>query len=306
MDQDWQFYFDQLAGKNPELTPGNPQAGYYRTRSSEAVVIWRAAGELFAQKTTRNGMVSLLRDADVIDELFSKVCRNPVAGDVYTRFVETSTWPEDIERPAERGIGDNMAGLTPSQRISAEINDLLDSARAWLKGIGKVATQEHADKAANYADAFAELEKKATDAREELKRPVLEEGRRIDREWKPVEAAADNAKREFKAATTPYLLEKKKRLQEEERLAREEAAEKGEIFQHRPSGTVAGTRGSRVALRTVKSLVVTDMKAVAQFYLSMETLPREIEDAIRTCAKRALEGGAQIPGCNLLTEQKAA
>lgn len=306
VDQDYTFYFAQLAGQNPEVTPGKPQPGYYRTQSHDAVVIWRARNQLYADKTPRDGRVVQLEKEWQIDELFSQVCRRPVTDDAYEAFLSTKRWPEDIDRPAPRGIGDNSgAELEPHESLRAQINDMLDVGRSWLKRIGKIATKEHADKAANYADEFARLEKKGDEEQKRLKKPILEAGRKIDNAWKPVIGAAADAKREFKDALTEWLIAAKRAAQEEEARAIQEAKEKGELVSGRPATAVAGTRG-RVSLRPFNVLVVTDMKAVAQYYLSMEKLPLEIAEAIEKCAKRALEGGAQIPGAELKIEQRAA
>jgi hypothetical protein len=321
VEQDYTFYFKQLAylkkladpecknpGPEPEVTPGKPQAGYYRTQSHQAVAIWHSEDhtKVFAQTTARNGSSYLIRDPDSVDELFSKVCRHPVAGDTYTRFVQAKTWPEDVETPAERGIGDNSAALAPHERIRAELNDFLDRARSWLKGIGKVATKEHADKAANYAEEFAKLEKKADEEQKRLKKPILEAGRKIDGEWKPVIAAASDAKREFKKACEDYLIAVKKQAAEQERRDREDAAARGEFLQHRPSAAVAGTSGGRVGLRTYKEAVVADWKALAQHYLSMEELPKAVQEGLLRAAEPIVLAGGTIPGVILKTEQRAA
>src|SRR3954447_23026650 len=123
MEQDYTFWRAQLAGENPAVTPGEPQAGYYRTPSHQAVVIWyNEELKPRAQTTSRNGSHSLIRDPDAIDELFSRICRSPVEGDTYSSFRLTKTWPEDVKRrPAERGIGDNSAALAPHERVRAEI-----------------------------------------------------------------------------------------------------------------------------------------------------------------------------------------
>jgi hypothetical protein len=245
----------------------------------------------------------------MIDALFSVCCRRPVKGSAFRAFITTGKWPEDIETPAERGIGDNSGAPPPlaHEGMRGQINDLLDLARGWLKSIGgAVKTQEQVDKAANYATAFANLEKKAAAEFKERKQPILDEGKRLDKAWKPVIECAEDAKREFKKACEDYLIAVKKKAAEQERRDREDAAARGEFLQHRPSAAVAGTSGGRVSLRTYKEAVVTDWKALAQHYLSMEELPKAVQEGLLRAAEPIVLAGGTIPGVILKTEQRAA
>lgn len=320
---DYDFYNSQLAAQGVvkpgtkippprEVTPGQPQPGWYRTRSNVGVVIWRAdSGALLAEEISADGSTTRrIEDADRIDALFSVVCRRAVRGQVFREFILNQTWPEDIEEPAPRGIGDNSGAPPPPahEGLRGQVNDLLDAGLAWLKSIGgKVFTKEQVDKAANYADRFARYEKEAKESFAERKKPILEEAKRIDATWKPVIEAADDAKRQFKALCTDYLRAVAAKAEAEELKARQEAKEKNELFQTRPSVAVAGTSGgNKVALRTYKEAVVTDWKALAQHFLTMEELPTDVKDGLLKAAKPIVLAGGTIPGVQLKKEKRAA
>jgi hypothetical protein len=101
MDDDWSFWMSQLAGENPETTPGTPHAGYYllRRRISRPnddpnrkpgdprrkvetthlpVAIWNDGGWHMVI-----GREEHYRDVDQIDETFSRCCRNAITYDEY-------------------------------------------------------------------------------------------------------------------------------------------------------------------------------------------------------------------------------
>jgi hypothetical protein len=313
MEQDWTFYFAQLAhqellaeGKpttEPEVTPGKPASGYYRTRANDAVVIWRDGDACRAILHRRDGQDRETKEEHYIDGIFSQCCRSAVPDEDYERFVATRQWPDDIEKPAPRGIGDNSKLLEPHESVRAQINDLLDQARAWLKSIGgKARDKTEAKKAANYSDEFSRLEKQAGEEQKRLKKPILEAGRKIDAAWKPVIGEASDAKRMMKKAVEDYLIEEKRRDEARELEERQKAQEEGRLMSARPSATVVG----RVSLRTVKELVVTDLRALAQHYLSQNMLRIEIVDALQTCARADLSSGTPVPGAELKSKQVAA
>ena len=116
-DYDW--YFAQLDGKNPETTPGTPYCGFYRLRRRmmidnpnpapgesrknpkvifEPVAIWKdEAGQFCCAKP---GWTPTKQDE--IDNLFSRVCRDAVPEDVYRAAVDGAPWPDEVaERKAE-------------------------------------------------------------------------------------------------------------------------------------------------------------------------------------------------------------
>jgi hypothetical protein len=248
---------------------------------------------------------------DEIDELFGFVCRKPIPYELYETIRDGGKWPEDVEAPAERGMGDNSQNLEPHEALQADINNLADAARDWLKSIGgNITTQEQADKAANYATEFGKLEKRGQDKHKAEKAPHLEAGRAVDAAWKPVIDLADQKKRFMKKTAEAWLIEEKRRLEkiERERIAAERKAAEAEAQAARARGEEAppppppveepasvrvsvGTRG-KVAIRTRTEYEIVDLPAFAAF---LATLPPPPPDFLEACQKLANKMGPANP-----------
>ncbi|WP_457797591.1 hypothetical protein [Methylocystis sp. S23] len=150
-------------------------------------------------------------------------------------------------------MGDNSQNLEPHEALQADINNLADAARDWLKSIGgKITTQEQADKAANYATEFGKLEKRGQDKHKAEKAPHLEAGRAVDAAWKPVIDLADQKKRFMKKAFETWAVEEQRKRSEE--AARLRAEQERQAAEARAAAKAAGepprTRRSRPSSRT--------------------------------------------------------
>ncbi|RJP45479.1 hypothetical protein C4587_00865 [Candidatus Parcubacteria bacterium] len=321
MSDIWEFWRRSLLGEKPETTPGTPHAGFYRDRSSRAVAIWKD-GEQWVCSVT-SGYCP--RHKDEIDELFGFVCRAPITRELFMHIKNGGGWPEDVQIP-ERGAGDNSQSLPPHELLAAQINDMIDEARKWLASIGgKIATQEHADKAANFAGAFGELEKEADKARKNEKEPHDKAAKAVQAKWLPVIELAAEKKSWLKKEFEKFALAEKRRreeearrLAEEQRKAAEEAAraaaENGEpppqpeaIEEPAPVKNVAaGTRGTRVALKTRVDYVVIDLPAFAAHLAALENPPPEFLEACRKIANRLGAAGANPPGVEKRVTEFAA
>ena len=98
MTDPWQFWQEQLAGRNPETTPGTPHAGYYINRNRqtyrnpnprpgdprhkvsttyEPVAIWHDDAGWHCMIHGKHG-IREMNDTDAIDNLFSYVCRTAI------------------------------------------------------------------------------------------------------------------------------------------------------------------------------------------------------------------------------------
>jgi len=313
MSNEWQYWATALKGEFIEdlIQRGQPQSGFFRDRSKRAVAIWRDDTGIRCQVTSGYEP----RHADEIDELFGFICRTPITRELYMEIKNGGKWPEDVDLP-ERGIGDNISTLAPHEAIKAEVNDLIDAARKWIDSIGgAVKTQEHADKVANYAEAFGELEKRADKARKDEKDPHDKAAKAVQAKWLPVVELADEKKRWCKKAFETYALAEKRRREEEARKAAEAArieAEKADIAgepsapEPEPVKNVsAGTRG-RVALKTRTDWVVDDLQAFAAYLASMETPAPEFVEVCRKLANRIGSGGGSAPGIEKRVTEYAA
>jgi hypothetical protein len=321
---DWTYWASALKGEFIEdlIQRGNPQSGFYRDRSARAIAIWRdEAGELLCSVTS--GFCP--HHADEIDELFGFVCRAPITRELYMHIANGGAWPEDVRIPA-RGAGDNSQSLPPHELLAAQINDMIDEARKWLASIGgKVETQQHADKAANFAGAFGELEKQADKARKDEKDPYDKAAKAVQTKWLPVIDLAAEKKTWLKKEFEKFALAEKRRREEEARRAAEEqrkaaeeaariASENGAppptpepIEEPAPVKNVAaGTRGTRVALKTRVDFVVTDLPAFSAHLAALENPPPEFVEACRKIANRLGAAGANPPGVEKRVTEFAA
>lgn len=365
MADDFTFWRAQLAGKNPETTPGTPHSGYYRSRRwvsdkantgkrvaiYEPVAIWKEGDKFCCLIGTRD--LSKLPDDEIDNDVFAGCCRDAISYETYQAALNGEGWPEAVEeRPAEPArigpderqtalyqrtpseqpeneravIGDNSGETAPFDLIRERVNDVNAQVAEWLKSIGgKVASDEQADKAANFSALLAEIEKEAAEAHRKEKAPILEAQRACDGSWKPVIALAEESKKRIKSnIVTPWLIEKQKRADEAARIEREkiaaeqaareaEAAAKGEDAPPPPAVTVepakvtAGNRGGRgVSLRTVKHTVIEDLPAVAAFFATMDAPPPDFVEVCRKLADKVMKGGVKVPGAKQESRQAAA
>ena len=326
MDQ-YRHWREALAAKRPvesgELLDGTfVRSGYYAIRSKvgkhEALAFWREDDRLYCVRQKGHSPT----DLDQIAELYARCSMNPISYDLYQSVAERGEpWPDQISKSeaAPGEIGHNSQNAEPHELIQGKINDLVDSARKWLAEIGgKIATQDHADKACNYSEEFAKLEKTADKARVAEKEPHDEAAKAVQTKWKPIVDTAAEKKVWMKKAFEVYAIAERKRLAEEaarkaeeERKAAEEARAQGQ--EPEPAAAVqepikvnAGTAGRRVALKTRTVYVVTDVKTFAAELAGMNQPPAEFVETLRKIANRMGAAGAKPAGVEARQEEYAA
>jgi hypothetical protein len=322
-----------LDGKKLDMgAKGEPPSGYFRRNAGnkgwELFAVWRSNGVLCCERNMFGDGASM--DADQIDQLF--------ASEVYTAVVHEGA-PLPIEHTArlslkeikagagmtaevgraktatasileknERAvIGDNSQNAAPHELLGGRINDLLDERKAWLAEIGgSIATQEHADRAAAFAEAFAKLEKDGVETHKTEKEPHLKAGREVDATWKPIISKADDGKRSTKALLTPYLRKQADEAAEAQRKAAAEAAQRQQPAPVQAVAPRAVNGGRGVSLRTVRSAVVNDLLAVAAYLAGMANPDRDFAEVCRKAADKLLKAGVLVPGAAIVETQEAA
>ena len=195
-----------------------------------------------------------------------------------------------------------------AQALSAELLDLRTEVLAWLSEVGLIKDQVTADRCANYAEVFSDLEKKAEGFRTSEKKPVLDQGRAIDAQWKPIVTAADEVKRLCKKAIEPFLIAETERLEQE--LIEQLKAENGDlsVLSSMPISAKAGSFGRTISLRRVRRLVVSDRTALLTHY---HRDPRFLNDEavqklLVKLAEHDLQAGLSVPGVESVEEKVAA
>lgn len=335
-EDQFNWWHQKLAGKDPDWERGHPPSGYFRRNftvnvgepgkrigkpGTEAIAIWRNDdGEVLCHRTSG---FKTPQDVDEIEELFAQISRSPVSYEDYRHFRDNDEWParESDVPDAIATIGDNSGALeTDLQRAVAAVDDLMEKFNDWQKSIdGKITTQEQADKAAHFADQFGRCQKRADDLRKVEKEPHLKAGRDVDGAWKPVIATAETAKKDAKDLITPFLRAKaekeRKRAEEERKNAEEEAKRAVEendfippepVKVSEPKPVSVGSAGRKTSLRTYKYAEVTDVKACAGYFASFNNPPTELVELLTKLARKSLDAGHEVPGAELKQEMRAA
>jgi hypothetical protein len=135
--------------------------------------------------------------------VWPRCAATPVSSAAYRHHQQTGKWPDAAEAD-EIPTGANLAAASLAEQTLARIVALETAAIAWHESIGAaIVTQDHADRAANYAAKFLELELMARKDRMEEMRPYMAEVEASRARWSPVEARAERVKRTIK---TKWLL----------------------------------------------------------------------------------------------------
>jgi hypothetical protein len=310
------FWKDALAGKNPDHTRGKAECGYYRMRqrdgSTVGIAIWRDdEGGLCAKIGKRKGeAIEPDREEEFCDRVFAWCLQHPVTEESYWHWYDNDSWPEDLP-DVEAQVQDRLNEISesfghnapPELVIKDTVAELRAEAEKWLKDIGgEITTQAEADKAANFADRFGELEKEAEKTRVGEKEPHLKASRDVDAKWQPIKKAAENAKRWAKALPTEFFKAELARKSQE--LAAKAA--QGEAVKPADLKVKAGTRGRGVSLRTTKVFRCTDFGSLLSHYLKDERFKREVAPLLARLAEADLKAGHTIPGAVLEDQQSAA
>jgi hypothetical protein len=279
------FWRDAQSGSFSPIHENDPRPGWYRMRDARSGTFVP-----IAIMTDSAGAVQALKSGQPVDPfaVWTWCCRNPIPYETYVAVtLHGQPWPEEV--PA---IGHNSLSFDVLAEIADDVALLRQAAESWLEGLSAIATQADADRAANFADRFAALAQRAETERIADKRPTLEEGRAVDQRWKPVIAAAEEAKRQMKDALTPFL------LSEAERLSTCPGAEPPR----------AGTGPRRIGLRTLRRLTVIDEPSLLAAYRDDARIWRhaDVRSAILKLAEADALAGRDVPGALLVEERVAA
>ena len=318
-------------GKPVEYTKGRPSSGYFKRKARnkdrsiryDAVAIWRdeVIGEWCCQ--TSDGYSPT--HADEIEELFVSCNSSPISYELYEIVSNGGAWPNEV------ATIESAPELAPHDAAAAELKKRQDEVKAWLTELGrKPASQEEADKAANFADAFGKIEKTADKARVAEKEPFLESGRAVDAKWKPTIDGAATAKKWAKGLSDDYAKAEAAQRQREAdeanakplrdfkeakaKAAAEEAqrialAAKGVIVpEFAPTPVITapkaivtvpvriGTGSRRQSLRTITSWEIDDASALLRFLASRNVKSDALIAAALRDARALCESGVDVPG----------
>ena len=196
MTDQYQWWRDALAGKNPLINANEPQSGYYRMRYGKdkpwlPVAIWSQSGTVHCRVGPEN------RDAH---NVWTWCAANPVGKAEAAQAFETGAWPGDV------AIGHNSGELS----LAEEIEDASATALTWLSSVG-IKDQTTNDIAANHKQRIWDLHKRAKAERDEQKAPHEQKCDEIDGVYKPLINKSRDAYDVLGAALTRYMVAEKER-----------------------------------------------------------------------------------------------
>ncbi len=325
---------------------GNPASGFYRVRARnkdrsirfDAVAIWRDQDGV---QCARTGPFPAPTHLDEIEELFVNCNSSPISDALYYQIAEGGSWPDDVA-PVEVA-----ADLPADKAVAAELATQQAAAKEWYATLldadgksRKPATQSEADKAANFADSFQKLEKKAVDNHKSEKDHVLKLGREIDAKWFPTRDSAIMAKKWARGLSDDFIKTEQARRDEEARIANEKArleyeenkrnadeqarrdaelAAKGvkvpecappvSVPIEPPKAIVAetvrvGTTGRRQSLRKVDDYGIEDAGALLMFLASRNVKSANLLAAALADGKALKKDGVEVPGIKLIVNEE--
>ena len=145
------------------------------------------------------------------------------------------------------------------------------------------------------------LEKEAEETRTSEKRPVLEQGRAIDAQWKPIVASASDGKKRMKRELEPFLIAERERLEHEARL-------RGDWDDAILTNPKAGLYGRKISLRASYVLSIHDEEALRDYFVNDKRFWRDkdVRHVFKKLAEADLHAGREVPGAELVQELTAA
>lgn len=331
-DDQFSFWAAALRdGRGVETAPGNPRSGFYRLRDRnsdrsvrfDAVAIWRdeADGELCCARTGRPAPIH----ADEIDTLFSYCAATPITHELYQKIVAGEPWPEDVVAAEPEQATDKP----PHEAVADELAKLQASAKEWIAALNrKPQTQDEANKAGNFVDAFTKIEAKATSLHKSEKEPFLEGGRAVDAKYFPIRDSAAVSKKWAKKLIEDFLITEKARIAEEARkVAVENARRAAEVERAKveaekaglppppepspmvapePAKAKAGTTGRAVSLRTRTIHEIVDYRALLMFLADWNDRPGDLTAVLQVLVNKMSAAGVKVPGVESKQIQEAA
>lgn len=315
---------EKVGGPTLPVHDGDPQPGFYRKTQYKGgplvpVAIWRSA----------EGQMVAVVDRKPVDpdDIWTFSCRNPVCEADYHAACAGNGWPDEPPpAPSISNLSDD-----PHEALTQELAGEIEAAKEFLAQ--PITTKNQADQAAIWSKRISTIAKRATELHTVEKRPVLDEGKRVDDKWRDLREGAAEWATKLKRHLDAWLQEQDRLERARQAAAREEAerkqreadeaaraaamsddAEAQREAEHRaaeaaaaereaePRNARAGRTGARVALRTFTSAEITDFDTLLA---ALKDKP-EIHEAVQTLANRAAASGIELPGMKIKSERRAA
>lgn len=303
----------RLAGEDVPIHDGQPECGRYKMRRGKNGPFHPVA--IFLQ----NGEMKAAVGKEFVDpdSIWLHAVKNPISESDYKHALQHGHFPD--EPPPRTAIGGNSPPETIDELIPLEI----EAAGEWLKSIGEIKSQQDADIAGNRVSELRRLKKEAETAHATEKKPILEEGRKIDGKWKPLISSVDDAVKALLNAVNRWGAAERARLAREAEEARKKAEADAEAKRREASSQglpepedvplpleptpppkiqVGGARGAKIGFRTETIAVIENYQAALAHFAEHE----DIKSCVQKLAQRAAKAGMPVPGVKIEKVQKAA
>lgn len=308
---EWAGWRALLEGRKIDVDPNTPFTGFYRIRKFKGgpfvpVAYWRdQAGNLVC--VIDGKIVS----EHVAVEKWTYCCAHPVSHEAYTAVTERGEdWPDIDATVAEQIRAPAPGHNNPPQDEAELLKEQIENAAKGVFDYPKIEDDETLAKAQSLRARLNELSRTADKKRETLKKPHLEEAKKVDSKWMPLvklaKDAADGLARVMSAFETEKLRKEREAQRKAEEAARK-AAEEGKPAPVAPAPapaqtTVKGAYGRAASVKVVKIATVTDQDKV---YAYMRERP-EVVELLGKLAQRATDAGHVVPGVSVEEQRKVA
>lgn len=321
----YQSWRDMVDGKKVAVGVDRPVPGYFKKREGKGgpwrpVAIWWKDGELVAR---------VGNDWADPAQVWSWCAANPIAKDVAKFAFENGHWPDEPP-PMQRS---NMPS-DPLEALKAEIEDKTAAAERLLADNPEIKSQLACDLARNIQAELLALNKRADGMFHGEKDPLTEAGRIVDEKFRfraAVKVLSDRLRSRFE--TFMRVEERRQQAEAEAKFKAERAAaeaerqriedEQAKLMRDDPISALTspppevpelplapesvkvnagGGFGRKAGLKTKRTLQITDLDAVFQYFKGRE----EVHVVLSKLANASLRAGVEVPGTKTVEERCAA
>lgn len=324
----------------PSISEAEPQWGFFFKKASKA----GGRVPVRIQEDAAGNLVAICGDkkdhrVEDASSVWTWVASNPVARDAYVYAWEQGKWPDGTPITAvgtTPAMGDNLP-TDPFERLLAEVNDKLESARSFVADITAVQDMTRADRARNMQAEILRHKKSADAMHKAEKQPHLDASRAVDDKFRfreKLDVAAKALRTIFEniaaAEEARQRAEAQKKFEDERAAAEAERkrieAERAKLMEDDPIAAmtsdapelpdiptgpeevkvqVGGGIGRAAGLKTVWTPDIIDYEATLKHYAKHPEV-RKMIDKLVASETRLHKEATDIPGVKVKPERKAA
>lgn len=313
MTDQYEYWRNALAGKNPPMHEGCPEVGFYRKRNTpfndqpradDPVAIYPDEnGKLIALQGPQNR--SKVVDAN---DIWTWVADKPVSYEDYQAAFERNQWDkaiEGLEQPA--GAGHNNPPEDPFEAFKEQADAAIKLAEQAMSQ--DIKTREDADRFANIKDRLHQIWSEGEEDRKAEKKPHDDAGKAVQKKWAPALTEVEQIKKKLIGRIGTWIEAEEQRIAKEQLEAAKAAEEAGEDLPVQTSQPVqigGAVSGRKTSMRSRKSAVIEDPVKFATFLLDSKTPNSDVMAALQKCANKIVANGGQAPGLESEKKRNAA